>query len=303
MDIDLTQIVVSLMVFSSAFMLIWSLFRFPVVTEVPVHRRIAAALGLIHRQTVFENRLLMPFMSIFLAIAMRFGFPAMREWIRRKLNASGNANSYSVDEYLAISLGCGVSMCLGTAMILLVMFGMVDVVIVAGMLFVGFIIPLYALGEAAASRVSRISKQLPYTLDLIALMMQAGSAFNEAIETMIRDDPEQDFNQELRIVLAEIEYGTRRADALRNLAERIPLDTLRSIVGAVNQAEALGTPLSDILKSQSDMIRMHRSVRAEKLSAKASLRILMPMVLILAAAMITLFGSIVVRRLKTGSWF
>ena len=144
---------------------------------------------------------------------------------------------------------------------------------------------------------------MPYTLDLIALMMQAGSAFSEAIQTMIRDDPEQDFNQELRIVLAEIEYGTRRADALRNLAERIPLDTLRSIVGAVNQAEALGTPLSEILKSQSDMIRMHRSVRAEKLSAKASLRILMPMVLILAAALFTLFGSLVVRRLKTGSWF
>ena len=303
MDLDLTQIVVSLMLFSSVFMLIWSLFRFPVVTEMPVHRRIAAALGLIHRQTVFENPLLIPFMSIFLAIATRFGFPALREWIRRKLNASGNVNSYSIDEYLAISIGCGFAMSLGTAVIMLIMFGTPDITVVAGMLFVGFIIPLYALGENAAARVSRISKQLPYTLDLIALMMQAGSAFSEAIQTMIRDDPEQDFNQELRIVLAEIEYGTRRADALRNLAERIPLDTLRSIVGAVNQAEALGTPLSEILKSQSDMIRMHRSVRAEKLSAKASLRILMPMVLILAAALFTLFGSLVVRRLKTGSWF
>ncbi len=303
MDLDLTQIVVSLLVFSSVFMLIWSLFRFPVATEMPVHRRIAAALGLVDRRTVFENPVLMPLMNICLAIAQRFGFDPMRDWIRRQLNASGNGNSYSVDEYLAMSLACALAVASGSFVIILIMFGGFDPVITVVMFFIGFFIPLWTLRETAAKRVGRISKKLPYSLDLIALMMAAGSAFTEAIDTLIRDEPEDDLNQELRIVMAEIEFGTRRSEALRNMAERIPLETLNSIVGAINQAEAMGTPLADILKTQSGMLRTHRSVRAEKLSASASLKILVPTMIILIAAVLALFGPLLIRGLTTGNWF
>lgn len=302
MDLDLTQIVVTLMVFSSVFLLVWSLFRFPVVTEVPVHRRIAAALGLIHRRTVFENPVLMPVMNLSLAIATRLGIPALRDWVRRKLDASGNPNSYSVDEYLAICLACAVSLMLFMTLLFAAMVGSFDPVVAVVMLFIGFVVPLWVLNDTSRQRVSRISKKLPYTLDLVALMMAAGSTFTEAIDTLIRDEPEEDFNQELRIVMAEIEYGTRRLEALRNMAERIPLETLRSIVGAINQAEAMGTPLSEILKSQSSMIRMHRSVRAEKMSASASLRILIPTMIIMAAAILALFGPLIVKRITSGTW-
>ena len=303
MDLDPTQIVVSVMLFSSVFLLIWALFSFPVVTEMPVHRRIAAAMGLVQRETVFENKLLTPFMNLFLALSHRIGFPALRDWLRRQLNASGNPNSYSIDEYIAICLGCGFIFGFGMGVVTLVFFGVFNPVMFLLMMIVGFVIPLLTLRDIASSRVRRISKKLPYTMDLIALMMGAGSNFTEAIETLIRDEPEEDFNQELRIVMAEIEFGTRRADALVNMADRIPLETLRSVVGAINQAEAMGTPLSEILKSQSGMIRMHRSVRAEKLSAKASLRILVPTMLILAAAMLALFAPLLIRRMVTGTWF
>ncbi len=47
----------------------------------------------------------------------------------------------------------------------------------------GFYVPLILLHGARDRRVIRISKQLPYTLDLIALVMAAGSSFGEAIET------------------------------------------------------------------------------------------------------------------------
>src|SRR5690606_2505 len=156
--------------------------------------------------------------------------------------------------------------------------------------------PIYLLGDAASSRVSRIAKQLPYTLDLIALSMAAGSTFSEAIDTIIRDDPQDDFNQELAIVQAEIRFGTSRANALMNLANRIPLETLRSVVGAVNQAETLGTPLSQILKTQSTMLRVNRTVRAEKLSASASLRILIPSMLIMLAVVLSVLAPFIIRR-------
>ena len=113
------------------------------------------------------------------------------------------------------------------------------------------------------------------------------------MESLVADDPDEDLHQELQIVRSEIEFGSRRAVALQRMADRIPLDAVRSVVGAINQSEQLGTPLSVILNAQSGMIRMHRSVRAEKLSASASLRILVPSVLILVAAVIVVFAPFV----------
>ena len=99
---------------------------------------------------------------------------------------------------------------------------------------------------------------------------------------------------------AEIEFGTPRNQALTNMADRVPLESVRSVIGAVNQAEALGTPLSEILKNQSGMLRMHRSVRAEKLSASASLRILIPSMLILMSVVLIIFGPLIIRWVESG---
>jgi tight adherence protein C len=228
--------------------------------------------------------------------------PGLRGLIRRKLNASGNPNNYSTDEYITLCLATGVIVAGAGAAILGLILGAGIVpwaVLFLGVL--GFAVPLIVLDQAAARRLLRISKQLPYSLDLIALVMTAGATFSEAIETLIRDDPDEDFNQELRIVQAEIEFGSTRAAALANMGDRIPLDALRSVVGAVIQAEALGTPLATILKNQSGMLRMHRSVRAEKLSASAALRILIPSMLILIAVVLIVFGPVIIRWIDQGT--
>jgi tight adherence protein C len=143
-----------------------------------------------------------------------------------------------------------------------------------------------------------IAKQLPYTLDLVALVMAAGSSFAEAIETLIRDQPDEDLNQELQIALSEMEYGAPRNVALKNLAERIPLESLRSVVAAVNQSERLGTPMSSILKLQADMLRAQRGVVAEKKSASASLRILIPSMMIMISVVTILFSPMIIRYIQ-----
>ena len=97
---------------------------------------------------------------------------------------------------------------------------------------------------------------------------------------------------------SEIEFGTTRAIALTNMAERLPLDQLRSVIGAVNQAELLGTSLSTILKNQATMLRNGRSVTAEKRSAEASLRIIVPSMLIMAAVLLCVFGPYIIRFAK-----
>lgn len=299
----LMQIGVSVLLFAAVFLFIFALFRYPLPPEPEVNRRIAMAIGLGQRSTLFESRLLAPVMSLALSFARRFQFRAIRDMVRRDLDAAGNPNGYSVEEYLAISIVCGVGLgVLSTAAGMMLLYRL-DPGVMIVMSMIGFFVPIYSLHTTARARAQRIGKQLPYSLDLIALTMAAGSSFTEAVETLIRDRPEEDLNQELRLVQAEIEFGTPRQTALSNMADRIPLDSLRSVIGAVNQAESLGSPLSTILKTQAVMLRNARSVRAEKLSASASLRILIPSMLILLAAVLTLFGPLIVKWIVNGSFF
>lgn len=294
MNLLLLQIAASVAVFLGVFAPLWVLFRYPMSSEAPVHRRIARAMGA-DRPTVFEQPLIGPLLAGASELTGKLNLPGLRAKIRQDLDASGNASGYTVEQYLTL---CVVSAIIaaalgGTAEFLLG--GGLLLIVVPFFLIVGFYLPLLVLGNARQRRIVKIAKQLPYTLDLISLVMHAGSGFSEAVETLVRDDPEDDLNQELQLALSEMQFGTARPVALENLARRIPLETLRSVIAAVNQAEALGAPLAEILKTQADMLRNLRAVTAEKKSASASLRILIPSMLILLAVVLVVFGPVIIR--------
>ena len=292
--------VTSAFLFAGIFLPIFAIFRYPVPDEAPIHRQIAKAVG-VDQETIFENAAIAPLLSLFVQLAKRVNLTGLRAGIRQNLQASGNPSGYTVDQVLALAMASAVVVGGFSSMIALLINGGLLLLFLPTMSVVGFLIPLFVLSSSATRRARRIGKQLPYTLDLIALVMASGSSFTEAVETLIRDDPEDDLNQELAFSLSEMEYGTTRAQALMNLGVRIPLDSLRSVIGAVNQAEKLGTPLSSILKVQAEMLRMHRSVRAEKLSASASLKILVPSMLILLAVVLVIGAPMIIRFIVQGS--
>ena len=291
------QLLLALATFAAVALLIYGVFSYPAAMAAPAHRRVAAALGR-DRETVFDKPALRPVLAIAMQVAQRVGLASLRAKLRRDLSASGNPSGYSVDEYLALCLLSGVGLGVVTAAIDLALGGSTLPLTLPVMTALGLAIPVLVLRGSARSRTRRIAKQLPYSLDLIALMVEAGASFNESIETLIRDDPEDELNAELRVVLSEIDLGTPRAQALANLAERVPLESLRSVVAAVSQADKLGTPLAAILKLQAEMMRQQRSVRAEKLSASASLRILIPSMLILLAVVAIVFAPFIIRAIR-----
>lgn len=291
-------ILFSVLLGASVTLFIWALFRYPAPAEPPLHRRFAMAVGAGSRDTLFEQPVLAPLMNLAGTCARRINVGSLRQKLRNDLEGSGNPNNYSVDEYLSICLISALGLSVVSMAIFIVFSGTIQPIPIIFMAAVGFVAPIVTLSSAAKARTMRVSKQLPYTLDLIALMMAAGATFTEAVETLVRDNPEEDLNQELRLVQTEIDLGSKRSEALSHLAERVQLESLRSVVGAVNQAESLGTPLSTILKSQSDMMRMHRHVRAEKLSASASLRILFPSMLILMSVVLFVFGPWIIRAYR-----
>jgi tight adherence protein C len=83
---------------------------------------------------------------------------------------------------------------------------------------------------------------------------------------------------ELRHALADMRAGAPRAEALKDLAQRVDLPALRSLVVALGQADQLGMSLGPVLRAQSAQRRAERFLRAEKLALEAPVKMLFPMV-------------------------
>ena len=75
---------------------------------------------------------------------------------------------------------------------------------------------------------------------------------------------------------------------------------MKDFVGTVVQAEAKGTPLSEVLTIQARMLRMRRSVSAEEAAAKAGLMMMGPLMLMFVTIILLLMGPFAVRFTTSG---
>ena len=222
-----------------------------------------------------------------------------RAYLRVKLARAGSVGGLTADEFLAV---CLVS-ALGFASLAFVFFSSVTgesriPLCVAVAMFGGYF-PLMWLDERVMGRLTRINRDLPYMLDVLALSVGAGLDFNSSLERVVsKDSTQSPLVEEMRYVLQEVKMGTTRRDALLSLKERVPSDYVSGLVSSVVQAEQMGTPLTNILRIQAGAIRLKRSQRAEKLAGEAPVKLIMPLLFIVGAVMLTLFGAIIIKAIR-----
>jgi tight adherence protein C len=142
-------------------------------------------------------------------------------------------------------------------------------------------------------RVTKVRMDLPFFIDLLALATEAGLDFSGAMQRIVDKARGSGsvLSEELELVLRDITLGSSRADALRGLGNRLDMSEISSFVNVIIDADSTGASIAKVLKDQSAQMRMERFVRAEKEGAKASQKILIPlMFFILPAVFIMVFA-------------
>lgn len=151
----------------------------------------------------------------------------------------------------------------------------------------GFIAPGMWLSMAMSSRQDRIRRGLPDILDLLVVSVESGLALDAAIkrvgEEMSLVHP--DLSDEFRIATMEGQMGIPRMEALSNMAERVGLDELRSVISVISQAERFGTSVATALRNQGDAMRTKRRQQAEERAQKTAVKLMIPLVLFIFPAM------------------
>jgi tight adherence protein C len=206
------------------------------------------------------------------------------------LRRSGFYLGVTPEEFLAIIAICGfLAGCVCVAAHWLVN---LPLVLLPMAVIVGGFLPYWQLQEAAQERFKKINRGLPPAIDLVSLCLSAGPDFPSAISFVVdeSEDEHDPVREEFVAILQQLEVGYTRANAMRNFAERVPTPAVRDFVGAVVQAEEKGNPLAEVLTIQARMLRMRRSVMAEEAAARAGVLMIGPLMVMLLAILIILFG-------------
>lgn len=159
--------------------------------------------------------------------------------------------------------------------------------------------PLHWLRTARARRAKSIVRALPFVLDLLTLSVEAGMDFMGAVQRNCDRRAMDPLNEELLRMQREIQIGTTRKIALRNLYERVRVPQIRTLCTALIQADELGVSIGSILRIQAEQLRQERFERAEKLAHEAPTKMLFPLLLfIFPATIIVLLGPVVANVMK-----
>ncbi|MBM4004235.1 MAG: type II secretion system F family protein [Planctomycetes bacterium] len=149
----------------------------------------------------------------------------------------------------------------------------------------------------ARRRLLLIKRRMPFLLDLLTLLMEAGASFLNALQQGVHEFGEHPIGREFGRVLADMQMGKPRTEAFDNLRRRLNDDEITSIVGAIIQSEELGTPLAHIFRTQADVLRVKRSQRAETIAGEAGVNMLLPAILIMASTVLIILGPFLLNYL------
>jgi len=162
-----------------------------------------------------------------------------------------------------------------------------------------WVIPDLWLAGAVRRRHRSIQCSLPFVLDLMTLSVEAGMDFIGALQRSCVSRRMDPLNEELLRMTKEIQVGSSRKRALKDMADRVRQPDLKSVAYALIQADELGVSIGAILRIQAEQLRSRRFDRAEKLAAEAPVKMLGPlMICIFPAVFIILLGPVLTQAMK-----
>lgn len=232
----------------------------------------------------------------------RIGNKVFREQIRQRLLAAGSP--LTVDEYFVFKEVLVLFLPLILAVIIgwdkLLSFPMF-VVLACGF---GFVYPDLWLKARTQTRRKDVLRALPSIIDLLTLAVDAGLDFMIAVRRVVEHSRPGPMVDELTFLWQEVQMGRVRRDALRSMAKRLDLPEVHSFARTLIQAERMGTPMGEALRTLSDEIRIRQFQRGEQQALKAPIKMLFPLLFcILPVVLILVGGPVILQFFQTGVSF
>lgn len=165
----------------------------------------------------------------------------------------------------------------------------------------GFFGPNEYVKILSGRRQKQIQRGLPNALDLMVVSVESGLGLDQAVLQVAKEleHAHPEICEEFLMVNLEMKAGKRRAEALRNLAERTAVDDLKKLVAVLIQADRFGTGIAQSLRAHSEYMRVQSRQIAEEKAAKLGVKLVFPIFFcILPSLFVVTVGPVIVRIIR-----
>ena len=173
-----------------------------------------------------------------------------------------------------------------------------DLVLGGAFALAAFFLPdLLAKGKWDSAQ-SRIRRELPDTLDLMTLSLEAGLSLDASFAQVAEKLRGSLLPDALARMLGEVRFGMKRHQAWREMGARLGNPEVAEVTEALIQADSMGTGLAEALRGIAGQMRIRSRQRAEEAAHKAPVKLLFPLAFfIFPAIFIVLLGPVFLQLL------
>ena len=241
----------------------------------------------------FLQRVVVPFLGGIANFVARLAPVRLRSRAAERLTQAGFSGEQAATPFVFIQIALAVLLPLLVVGPLLLSgrpVGLPALALAAALFWLGARLPDFWLSRRIQQRRDEMTRALPDVIDIVTVCVEAGYGLDQAM-AKVAERTEGPLTIELQRTLRDIALGKPRREALRDLAQRSGVPDLMSFVAAVVQADETGVSIAQVLRVQSDHLRIRRRQRAEELALEAPVKMLFPLVFcIFPAMMIVLMG-------------
>ncbi len=251
----------------------------------------------------FSERVLLPLLAKLQGIGRKLSPDDANDRIRERLDLAGNPHGWTVERVLSgkvlgfvLALVASLVVCMAISVPLLP-----TLVVVVGISVAGYMAPNMYLYQCAYNRADSLRRELPDALDLLTISVESGLGFDAACGQVARNT-EGPLGEEFARMLQEMQLGRGRAEALRAMGDRTSVPEVSSFTSAMVQADAFGIPVGQVLRVQSQEMRIKRRQWAEEAAQKVPVKILLPLIFcILPCLFIAVLGPAAIQIMHSFS--
>ena len=246
------------------------------------------------------NGVLPPLLTRLRTVATALSPSTVTTSLARRLDIAGNPGNWTVEKILTTK---GLGLCAGGVLgFLLGLSTPATMLAFAGLgAAAGFFLPDLLLYNTGSKRQTVIRKQLPDSLDMLTVCVEAGLGFDAAL-SQVAHETHGPLAAEFQRMLHDMQLGQSRVDTLRTLADRTTIGELRAFASALVQASELGVPTGRVLREQAKEMRVKQRQLAEEKAQKLPVKILFPMMFcIFPALFVVVLGPAAISMLASFS--
>jgi tight adherence protein C len=146
---------------------------------------------------------------------------------------------------------------------------------------VAWILPSMLLGRWVKSRSAEAAAGLPDALELLVVCVEAGLSLDDGIDRVVQElrHSQPVLAEELALTAADWKILPSREQALKNLAERVNVPSVHSLVTTLSQTLRYGTPLGQALRNVAAELRDDSLLRIEERASQLPVMLTIPMML------------------------